>query len=106
MAKYNLEFGTIDRLIASLEVLPDNPSLIKARDSDDLLVLKTLNQSDSILERVKSQRLLNYCGKSAVFQILGRSVTGNTHHYWRRFSPIYLIWDEFLMIGCKNKFLH
>ena len=49
----NLEFGTIDRLIASLEVLPDNPSLIKARDSDDLLVLKTLNQSDSILERVK-----------------------------------------------------
>jgi len=49
----NLEFGTIDRLIASLEVLPDNPSLIKARDSDDLLVLKTLNQSDSILERGK-----------------------------------------------------
>ena len=49
----NLEFGTIDRLIASLEVLPDNPSLIKARDSDDLLVLKTLSQSDSILERVK-----------------------------------------------------
>ena len=49
----NLEFGTIDRLITSLEVLPDNPSLIKARDSDDLLVLKTLNQSESIVERVK-----------------------------------------------------
>ncbi|MAK97441.1 MAG: disulfide oxidoreductase [Euryarchaeota archaeon] len=49
----NLEFGTIDRLIASLEVLPNNPSLIKARDSEDLLVLKTLSQSDSIIERVK-----------------------------------------------------
>ena len=49
----NLEFGSIERLIKSLEILPDNPSLIKARDSDDLLALKTLAQSETILSRVK-----------------------------------------------------
>ena len=49
----NLEFATIEKLIASLEILPHNPSLKKARDSDDLLVLKTLIQSDSIIKRVK-----------------------------------------------------
>ena len=48
----NLEFGSIERLIKSLEILPDNPSLIKARDSDDLLALKTLAQSETILSRV------------------------------------------------------
>ena len=48
----NLEFGSIDRLIKSLELLPDNPSLIKARDSDDLLALKTLAHSETILSRV------------------------------------------------------
>jgi len=48
----NLEFGSIERLIQSLEILPDNPSLIKARDSDDLLALKTLAQSETIISRV------------------------------------------------------
>lgn len=48
----NLEFGSIERLIKSLELLPENPSLIKARDSDDLLALKTLAQSETILSRV------------------------------------------------------
>jgi len=48
----NLEFGSIERLIESLEILPDNPSLIKARDSDDLLALKTLAQSETIISRV------------------------------------------------------
>ena len=48
----NLEFGSIERLIESLEILPDNPSLIKARDTDDLLALKTLAQSETIISRV------------------------------------------------------
>ena len=48
----NLEFVSIESLIESLEILPDNPSLIKARDSDDLLALKTLAQSETIISRV------------------------------------------------------
>ncbi len=48
----NLEFGCIENLITSLEILPDNPSLVKARDADDLLALKTLAQSETILSRV------------------------------------------------------
>ncbi len=55
----NLEFGSIERLIKSLELLPDNPSLLKARDSDDLLALKTLAQSETILSRVTDPATVN-----------------------------------------------
>ena len=39
-----LKFGSIDRLIASLEMPPDNERLIRARESDDLRALKALGQ--------------------------------------------------------------
>ena len=37
-----LQFGSVDGLIASLETSPDNPILVKARDADDLIALRTL----------------------------------------------------------------
>ncbi len=40
-----LEFGGIDRLIASLEQLPDDPRLARAREADDLMALKALSEN-------------------------------------------------------------
>ena len=37
-----LEFGSVDRLIASLEKSSDNEHLVRAREADDLMVLKSL----------------------------------------------------------------
>ncbi len=37
-----LQFGSVDALIASLESSPDNNILVKARDADDLIALRTL----------------------------------------------------------------
>ena len=48
----DLEYGSLQKLIESLEELPDDPSLVKARESDDLLALKTLSQSELVLKRV------------------------------------------------------
>ena len=48
----DLDYGSLQKLIESLEVLPDDPSLVKARESDDLLALKTLSQSELVLKRV------------------------------------------------------
>ncbi|SFT67822.1 helicase-related protein [Sedimentitalea nanhaiensis] len=46
-----LEFGSIDRLIRSLEVPPDNENLLKAREADDLAALKSLAQVDEVFAR-------------------------------------------------------
>ncbi|MEM6384856.1 MAG: helicase-related protein [Pseudomonadota bacterium] len=40
----NLEFGTIDRLIASLEAAPTLEHVVRAREADDLTALKTLGE--------------------------------------------------------------
>ena len=48
----DLDYGSLQKLIESLEALPDDPSLVKARESDDLLALKTLSQSELVLKRV------------------------------------------------------
>ncbi len=37
-----LQFGSLNRLISTLEAAPDNDILVKARESDDLRALKTL----------------------------------------------------------------
>lgn len=48
----DLNYGSLHKLIESLEASPDDPSLVKARESDDLLALKTLSQSEPVLKRV------------------------------------------------------
>jgi len=46
-----LEFGSVDRLIGSLEKSTDDEWLTRTRESDDLMALKSLAQQDSVLER-------------------------------------------------------
>ncbi|MEC3859948.1 helicase-related protein [Mesobacterium sp. TK19101] len=46
-----LSFGSIDRLIASLEQGPDNQMLTKAREADDLMALRTLAQDGEVFAR-------------------------------------------------------
>lgn len=49
-----LEFGSIDRLVGSLEAPPQDEILVKARDADDLLALKALGQSAEVVARATS----------------------------------------------------
>ncbi len=56
-----LRFGSIEALIDSLEVSPDNENLLKARPADDLNVLKSLSQVTEVMARAsdpQSIRLL------------------------------------------------
>ena len=46
-----LQFGSIDRLIHTLEQSPDDELLTKAREADDLTALKALSQDAEILAR-------------------------------------------------------
>ncbi len=46
-----LQFGSIDRLIQTLEASPDDEILVKAREADDLSALKSLGQSAEIMAR-------------------------------------------------------
>jgi len=48
-----LEFGTVERLIRSLEAPTNNEWLSRARDSDDLTALKTLSEMPEVRDRVK-----------------------------------------------------
>ncbi|WP_416368001.1 helicase-related protein [Tritonibacter mobilis] len=47
----DLRFGSIDALIHSLEASPNHEVLLKAREADDLMVLKSLAQDDAIRDR-------------------------------------------------------
>jgi len=51
-----LEFGTPQALIASLEIGNDNEWLVRAREADDQIVLKTLVQKPEIADRVSGGR--------------------------------------------------
>ncbi|KFE36706.1 helicase-related protein [Thioclava atlantica] len=51
-----LEFGTLDRLIGSLEVRPEGEWLTKGRDADDLRALKVLADDPAIRDRVISPK--------------------------------------------------
>lgn len=46
-----LKFGSIDRLIMSLETSPDDDRLVKAREADDLRALKALGDEAEIIAR-------------------------------------------------------
>ena len=47
----SLEFGSVDRLIRSLEQSPSDENLLRAREADDLGVLKSLSQVPEIMAR-------------------------------------------------------
>ncbi len=56
-----LQFGTIDRLIATLEAAPEHERLMRARQADDLRALKELGQVAEVAARctdARSVRLL------------------------------------------------
>ncbi|MGJ8544919.1 MAG: helicase-related protein [Sulfitobacter sp.] len=46
-----LQFGSIDRLISTLEVAPDDERLVRAREADDLRALKHLGEEAEIAAR-------------------------------------------------------
>ncbi|MBT0958723.1 disulfide oxidoreductase [Alphaproteobacteria bacterium KMM 3653] len=48
-----LEFGTVDRLIASLEQRTDDEWLTRVRESDDLAALKAMSQMDEVYARTR-----------------------------------------------------
>ncbi len=47
----DLRFGSVDALINSLEVSPSNELLVKAREADDLMALKSLSQVAEVSAR-------------------------------------------------------
>jgi ATP-dependent RNA helicase SUPV3L1/SUV3 len=49
-----LEFGTVERLVASLEVPTGNEWLMRAREADDLVSLKALSEMPEVRDRVRS----------------------------------------------------
>ncbi|MDF3608514.1 helicase-related protein [Paracoccus sp. DMF-8] len=51
-----LEFGTMDRLIRSLEISPDSEWLQRGREADDLRALKSLRDMPEIHDRVTNGR--------------------------------------------------
>ncbi|MCU9849818.1 helicase-related protein [Defluviimonas sp. WL0024] len=51
-----LDFGTIDRLISSLEAPPQNEWLMRGREADDLRALKSLAEIGQIRDRVRHPR--------------------------------------------------
>ncbi|MBM7066593.1 DEAD/DEAH box helicase [Actibacterium sp. 188UL27-1] len=52
----DLEFGTVDRLIAALEQPTDDEWLARARESDDLAALRTLSAMPEISGRLRNHR--------------------------------------------------
>jgi ATP-dependent RNA helicase SUPV3L1/SUV3 len=51
---HELEFGTVEKLIRSLEYPTSNPWLSRARDADDLLALKHLSQLPEVIDKLTS----------------------------------------------------
>ncbi|HBS99332.1 MAG TPA: disulfide oxidoreductase [Citreicella sp.] len=49
-----LSFGTPEKLIESLEMSPDDPTLVKAREADDLMALKSLTAQAEVRARASS----------------------------------------------------
>ncbi|MCX7645038.1 MAG: helicase-related protein [Rhodobacteraceae bacterium] len=51
-----LEFGSVERLVASLEAAPDNPWLARAREADDLIALRSLSEEPEVRARLRDAR--------------------------------------------------
>jgi ATP-dependent RNA helicase SUPV3L1/SUV3 len=70
-----LQFGSVDRLIQTLEASPDHEMLAKARESDDLATLKNLSQVGEVSARATdgpSVRLLWDACRLPDFRGIGR----------------------------------
>jgi ATP-dependent RNA helicase SUPV3L1/SUV3 len=52
----DLDFGTIGRLIASLETQPPHERLTRARDADDVVALRALNDTAEVALRLRQPR--------------------------------------------------
>ncbi|WP_284165542.1 helicase-related protein [Frigidibacter sp. SD6-1] len=52
----DLDFGSVDRLIGALETAPKGEWLVRGRDADDLLALKSLADRPEILKRAQAPR--------------------------------------------------
>lgn len=52
----DLDFGTLDRLVASLEATPEGEWLVRGREADDLAALKALADLPDIRARVRQPR--------------------------------------------------
>jgi ATP-dependent RNA helicase SUPV3L1/SUV3 len=51
-----LEFGSVERLVASLEAASGNPWLARAREADDLIALKSLSEEAEVRARLRDAR--------------------------------------------------
>lgn len=51
-----LEFGSVERLIASLEAATENEWLVRVREADDLKALKTLSSEVDVRKRLRDAR--------------------------------------------------
>ncbi|MEM9971682.1 MAG: helicase-related protein, partial [Pseudomonadota bacterium] len=47
----SLDFGSVDRLVASLEATDEDPMLVRAREADDLIALKATTEDAEVLAR-------------------------------------------------------
>ncbi|PRY24985.1 ATP-dependent RNA helicase SUPV3L1/SUV3 [Aliiruegeria haliotis] len=52
----DLEFGSVDRLVGSLEVRTDDEWLTRTRESDDLMALKALAGMPEVMTRIRNPR--------------------------------------------------
>ena len=74
-----LEFGTLDRLIASLEMPPDGEHMVRAREADDLSALENTGRGRrSRRPRHRWPRPSAFFGMSAASPIFAASATRNT----------------------------
>jgi ATP-dependent RNA helicase SUPV3L1/SUV3 len=51
-----LDFGSVERLVASLESAPKEELLVRAREADDLMALKALAESAEVRGRIRDAR--------------------------------------------------
>ncbi len=51
-----LDFGSVERLVASLEAAPKEDLLVRAREADDLMALKALAESAEVRGRIRDAR--------------------------------------------------
>jgi ATP-dependent RNA helicase SUPV3L1/SUV3 len=51
-----LDFGSVERLVASLEAAPTEDILVRAREADDLMALKALAESVEVRGRIRDAR--------------------------------------------------
>ncbi len=76
-----MKFSTLDALIHSLELSPNDDMLVKAREADDLIALKALSQMAEVRARASDVLRSNCCGMYAAFRISVVSRRGNTRVY-------------------------